>query len=64
MKLRNVHVKVKWAAVVGALWTAAVAIAAACGLEVPAPAVSALGTILAALAGYAAPTHGEPQDQS
>lgn len=59
MRWHNIHVKVRWVALAGAVVTAV----SAPGLIAGPPWVTgALATLAAIIAGYRAPTHGAPQD--
>lgn len=59
---RSLHIKIRWVAIIAALCTAVQAGLAAGDITAPTPVASGVTGILSILAGYLAPTHGEPQD--
>lgn len=60
---RSLHIKVKWAALGGALGAFLTAVEPQVGSQYPTWVATALTALSAVLAGYAAPGHGEPQDE-
>lgn len=59
---KTLHLKVRWAAAASALVAALLAVQAAFGTDGPAWLGAAVAGIAAFVAGYSAPSHGEPQD--
>lgn len=62
MRIQNIHVKVRWAALAGGLAALLTALAPTLGVHYGPTLASALTAVSAVLAGYAAPGHGDSQD--
>lgn len=58
----SLHIKVRWAALAGALAALLTALEPQVGPGYPTGVATALTALSAILGGYAAPGHGEPQD--